>query len=363
MLDKADALRRKRQESLQLTQNLLQSTFLDMFGDPVTNPKGWRVQALGTFGVVQTGNTPPRSNRANYSPSGLEWIKTDNIVEDRVFVTPAVEKLSPAGAKLARVAPANSLLVACIAGSEKSIGRAALADRKVAFNQQINAITPHADTSPLFLYFLMKIARRQVQLAAAKGMKKIINKSTFESLFFIAPDEEDQRRFERIAQKIITQSDICREQSTHLENFLTSLQKLAFRGDLDLSRLKPNDEVKTRSQPQMPEHVAARSRYKRPGSYIAPPDVEAQMLALEEKLDAGPGDSIPWSDDYFKYRTLSQVLKPPFSFSEIWEAVEYDMEDARYENVKVKILEYLEAGILEQQFNQERKEIVFFPRA
>jgi len=41
ILDKADAIRRKRQESIHLTEEFLRSTFLEMFGDPVLNPKGW----------------------------------------------------------------------------------------------------------------------------------------------------------------------------------------------------------------------------------------------------------------------------------------------------------------------------------
>ena len=56
------------------------------------------------------------------------------------------------------------------------------------------------------------------------------------------------------------------------------------------------------------------------------------------------------------------MLTAPFSFNEIWEAVRYDMEDASYEDVKAKVFEYIEAGILEQQFDIDRKEIVFYPR-
>ena len=41
ILDAADALRAKRREALAQLDTLLQSTFLDMFGDPVTNPMGW----------------------------------------------------------------------------------------------------------------------------------------------------------------------------------------------------------------------------------------------------------------------------------------------------------------------------------
>jgi type I restriction enzyme S subunit len=48
ILDKADAIRRKRKEAIALTEELLRSAFLEMFGDPVTNPKGWDVKPLGT---------------------------------------------------------------------------------------------------------------------------------------------------------------------------------------------------------------------------------------------------------------------------------------------------------------------------
>ena len=47
ILDKADAIRRKRQQAIQLADDFLRSVFLDMFGDPVTNPKGWEVKHLG----------------------------------------------------------------------------------------------------------------------------------------------------------------------------------------------------------------------------------------------------------------------------------------------------------------------------
>ena len=51
ILDKADSIRRKRQEAVRLTEELLRSVFLDMFGDPVTNPKGWDTCCLAD--VVQ----------------------------------------------------------------------------------------------------------------------------------------------------------------------------------------------------------------------------------------------------------------------------------------------------------------------
>ena len=47
ILDSADVLRAKRREALDQLDILLQATFLDMFGDPVTNPMGWKMATIG----------------------------------------------------------------------------------------------------------------------------------------------------------------------------------------------------------------------------------------------------------------------------------------------------------------------------
>jgi len=66
MLDMADAVRRKRKDAIGLTDDLLRGTFLEMFGDPVTNPKGWKVRFVGdVVERVEAGwsiNGEPRSH-------------------------------------------------------------------------------------------------------------------------------------------------------------------------------------------------------------------------------------------------------------------------------------------------------------
>src|SRR5690606_16489389 len=55
ILDKADALRRKDQELLKKYDELAQAIFIDMFGDPVKNEKGWEVKRLGELGYLKNG--------------------------------------------------------------------------------------------------------------------------------------------------------------------------------------------------------------------------------------------------------------------------------------------------------------------
>jgi type I restriction enzyme S subunit len=57
ILDKAEALRNKRKEASTLIEELLRSTFLDMFGDPVTNTRGWPVKPLGELADAASGVT------------------------------------------------------------------------------------------------------------------------------------------------------------------------------------------------------------------------------------------------------------------------------------------------------------------
>jgi type I restriction enzyme S subunit len=231
ILDKADGVRRKRKEAIRLTEELLRSTFLEMFGDPVTNPKGWEIAKLGDFGKILTGNTPPRSVSENYGDE-IEWIKSDNITTPEHFLTEAEEKLSAKGKKIARTVPNGSILVTCIAGSRSSIGRAALTDREVAFNQQINAVVPNSDVDPYFLYGQLFVAQHLVQAQSTDSMKGMVNKSKFSSIEFIKPPSQKQQKFgkwflgfHRYYMNLIGGE----EQS---ENLFNSLLQRAFRGEL-----------------------------------------------------------------------------------------------------------------------------------
>lgn len=85
ILDAADALRAKRREALAQLDTLLQSTFLDMFGDPVTNPKGWDVRQLKESGVeVKVGPFGSLLHKADYIPGGIPLINPKHIVDGSI---------------------------------------------------------------------------------------------------------------------------------------------------------------------------------------------------------------------------------------------------------------------------------------
>ena len=251
LLGKAESLIAQRKESIRLLDEFLKSAFLEMFGECTKNEKNWNKIELKYFGEIITGNTPPRNNDENYSSNFIEWIKTDNIPVDDTYITKAVEYLSESGLRFARTVEAGALLVACIAGSIQSVGRAALTNRKVSFNQQINAIQPNEEIEPLYLYWLFKISRKYIQDAASNGMKKILTKGGFEKIKMIKPPIELQTQFAQIVEKTEAIKTQYQQSLQELENLYGSLSQKAFRGELCLKKdsllmaAEPNTEYKT----------------------------------------------------------------------------------------------------------------------
>lgn len=230
VLDRADALRAKRRAAQVQLEGLAQSIFLEMFGDPLKNPLHWPVRQIGEIGKVATGNTPPRSNPEFYG-AHIEWIKSDNINSPDDYLTRASEGLSEAGARLGRIAPVGSILVTCIAGSPDCIGNAAIADRPVAFNQQINALIPQlADTR--FLYVQLLVGKKLIQQASTTGMKGIVSKSRFEAIKILVPPLALQREFARRVEAVERMKAAQRASVAELDALFASLQHRAFRGEL-----------------------------------------------------------------------------------------------------------------------------------
>ena len=75
ILDKADAIRRKRQQAIQLADDFLRAVFLDMFGDPVTNPKRWETFALRELIHLQGGFA---FKSEDFSDTGIPVVKIGN---------------------------------------------------------------------------------------------------------------------------------------------------------------------------------------------------------------------------------------------------------------------------------------------
>lgn len=153
ILDRADAILRKRQESLRLLDELLRSTFLEMFGDPVRNERGWETVKLGEVADIVGGGTPSRANPAFFN-GDVPWATSKDFHAETMSDTE--EHLSPAAiaASAAKMVPAGTVLV--VVKSKILMRRlpVSLAGVPLCFSQDVKGLV--ARDARLSCHFLLR---------------------------------------------------------------------------------------------------------------------------------------------------------------------------------------------------------------
>lgn len=357
LLSKMEGLIARRKQHLKQLDDLLKSVFLEMFGDPVRNEKGWEKPILKEFGKILTGNTPPRKDPSNYSSQHIEWVKTDNISSDAICISQATEYLSEIGVNKARTITKGALMVACIAGSVESIGRAALTNRTVAFNQQINAVQPKKDVNPFYLYVLFKISKAYIQSHASKGMKKILTKGDFEKITMIKPPIDIQNKFGAIVEKVEDIKSRYRKSLADLEQLYGALSQKAFKGELDLSHVplpieEPDIPGEEKLEAEDIQPTAPSFELPEPASPASLTSPEGRETLLNQWL-------IAWLEQPGKADFSAQSFMDT-ARERMWELAEDEAPGwgvAEYDQLKAWVFEALEKGRLIQSYDNAENRV------
>lgn len=225
-LYKVEQLVNFRKQQLEKLDELVKARFVEVFGEPRSNPWGFDKKPLKSTCKVITGNTPSRNESENYGDF-IEWIKTDNIIAGLLNPASAVEKLSEEGAKRGKIVHKGAILMACIAGSVASIGRVCVTDRTVAFNQQINAVIPEK-YNVLFLHTLFQISKDYLIEEVNLSLKGILSKSKLENKEFIVPPLSLQNDFAAFVERVDQQKQTVQQSLEKLELMKKALMQEYF---------------------------------------------------------------------------------------------------------------------------------------
>ena len=239
ILDKADAIRRKRQETLTLTENLIQATFLDMFGDPVTNPKGWEVRKLKESAFVQGGFA---FKSKDYCEQGVRLVKISNVhsgklkwdeidcVPDSFLETYSDFALKPDDLVIALTRPIikslNSVKIATVGPM----------DPPSLLNQRVArfVILPNSpvDKSYLLAFCGTQFFKKTVKKFCSESLQPNMSTKQLEEMRIATPPLDRQRRFAKIVSLMEKQRVRIRKYLEESDNLFNSLQQRAFSGEL-----------------------------------------------------------------------------------------------------------------------------------
>ena len=229
ILDAADALRAKRREALAQLDTLLHSTFLDMFGDSLTNPNlpsATMTELVAKF-IDYRGKSPEKSK------GGVPLI-TAKIVKEKEVKEP--NEFIPADsydAWMRRGIPNPGDVVIT---TEAPMGEVALVpDYKAAFAQRLLVLQPD-ETKVKSIYLMwaltMPFVVRQIRQRSTGSTVTGIRSREFKKVTLPIPSLDLQHHFAAIVESVEQQKGRQRAHLAELDTLFASLQSRAFRGDL-----------------------------------------------------------------------------------------------------------------------------------
>lgn len=242
ILDKADAIRQKRKQAIELADEFLRSVFLDMFGDPVTNPKGWEQVPISTLSHKILNGTTPKGGSNVYVEKGIAFLRSQNVWKKRIDLDDIVYLDDETHAKMSKSSLKHKDILITKTGrintENSSLGRAAIyygKDDEANINGHVYLVRLKPDNVHEFIEFILttKEYRDHIRSVCVGGIdKRQLNKNHIEEFPIICPPSNQQQRFVKVLHQSQKVMDNYKEQLVEAQNNFSALAQKAFSGQL-----------------------------------------------------------------------------------------------------------------------------------
>lgn len=233
ILELADELRHKRKAANQLIDKIIRSLFLDMFGDPATNPKGWEVRELKDVAAIDAESVNPGKLFASEEFTYIDISSVDGATGR--IVSPQKLLATKAPSRARRLIHKGDVIVSTVRPNLKAF---ALVDEQ--FDGQICStgfavLTPREgilESRYLFHYVRTEHFVAQLVKAMKGAMYPAVNQADVEATTIHVPLLPLQQRFAQLVSHLEEKQQQMEQAAEELEKLYQSLLKKAFTGEL-----------------------------------------------------------------------------------------------------------------------------------
>ena len=215
-LDLLSGIIEKKKAQLKEYDQLAQSIFYDMFGDPVSNEKGWEVKNMGDIGTIVAGSTPSTNDESNWD-GYVNWVTPAELGE-QLYYGETARKLTDKGAKGLTMMPVGTVLLS----SRAPIGKLAITTVPMCCNQGFKNIICNNTINNVFLYYYLKNTMDLVQALGRGATFKEVSKSAISSYKIILPPLSLQQPFASKIEAIERQKALVQQSITEAETLFNS---------------------------------------------------------------------------------------------------------------------------------------------
>ncbi|OYU93953.1 MAG: type I restriction endonuclease subunit R [Bacteroidetes bacterium B1(2017)] len=242
ILDAAYLHRQKTKELIAKYDELSQALFLDMFGDPVNNPKGWEVKSLKSLSTkIHSGNTPKGGSNV-YVESGITFFRSQNVWKNNLIYEDIAYIDQETHNKMTKSSLKYGDLLMTKTGrfntENSSLGRAAIYlghDDMANVNGHVYLIRlKKGQVNKFILHILTSIQFRDlIRRVCVGGIdKRQLNKNHIEDFPIVTPPKMLQEKFITLLELIENQKSQAIQGHQKAEELFQSLLQKAFKGEL-----------------------------------------------------------------------------------------------------------------------------------
>lgn len=229
ILDKADAIRRKRQQAIQLADEFLRSVFLDMFGDPVTNPKGWPTAKFSEVGTLDRGKSKHRPRNDPALLGGIyPLIQTGDVANSKGYIKNYRSSYSELGLQQSRMWPVGTLCITIAA----NIAKTGILTFDACFPDSVVGYTPNERTTVEYVQQWLGFLQKTLEASAPESAQKNINLAILRDLDIPLPDIDLQWKFSDVVKKVVKLLEKMDCSVLKLSNLFFAVSQKAFAGKL-----------------------------------------------------------------------------------------------------------------------------------
>ena len=237
ILDRADAIRRKRQEAIELTAQLLRSTFLEMFGDPVNNPKGWPTVTLAS--LILEGPTNGLYRPASDYGEGVPIVRIDSFHGGQITDLASLKRVNVPEDVIRKFGLSPGQILVNRVNSPEHLGKAALVpclSEPTVFESNMMRLTVNPEgVCPEFL--IDQLASHYIKSQIERCRKDASNQSSINQddvggFEIRLPPIKAQYRYRDTRFAMHAYRTKLRGSRVHADNLFNSLVQRAFTGQL-----------------------------------------------------------------------------------------------------------------------------------
>lgn len=229
VLDKDENLRTKRRAALAQLGTLNQSIFLEMFGDPVVNPKAWPVKKFGQVGALDRGVSKHRPRNAPELLGGpYPLVQTGEVANCDGYIRNHNSTYSEVGLRQSKMWPAGTLCITIAA----NIAKTGILTFEACFPDSVVGFRADEPATVEFVRCWLSFLQKTLEDTAPESAQKNINLAILRNLDVPLPPLDLQRDFARRIAAVEKLKAAHRTALAELDALFASLQHRAFRGEL-----------------------------------------------------------------------------------------------------------------------------------